>query len=103
MGAAVAVILMKERHIVDAFMGARATSAERAVHPSDLGVDLGRVAARRLVDRAVLREASPDTYYLDILSWEAVRRQRRRVISVILLVVAIAALILSGQFPPGAR
>jgi len=102
-GAAVTAILIKERQVVDAFMRAGATTAARAVHPSDLEVDLGGLAARRLVDRAILREANAGTYYLDVLSWEAARRQRRRVLSVILLVVALAALFLSGQFPPGAR
>ena len=101
MGAAVTILLIKERQVVDAFMRAGATSAERAMHPSDLAVDLGGVGVRRLVDRAVLREASGGRYYLDLLSWEAVRRQRRRVLSVILLLIALAALFFAGQFPPG--
>ena len=103
MGAAVTILLMKERQVVDAFMRAGATSAERAVNPSDLAVDLDGVGVRRLVDRAVLREGSTGKYYLDLLSWEAVRRQRRRVLSLILLLVALGALFLAGQFPPGAR
>lgn len=103
MGAAVAILLIKERQVVDAFARAGATSAATAVHPSDLSVDLAGVAGRRLIDRAVLREASAGRYYLDVPSWEAARRQRRRVLSVILLLLALAALFFAGQFPPGAR
>jgi len=103
MGAAVTIMLIKERQVVDAFMRAGATSAERAVHPSDLAVDLGGVGGRRLIDRAVLRDGGNGRYYVDVLGWEALRRHRRRVLSLILLLVALGALFLAGQFPPGAH
>jgi hypothetical protein len=103
MGAAAAILLMKERQVVEAFMRVGATSTDSAVDPSDLSVDLGGVGMRRLVDRAVIREGTPGRYYLDVLSWEAVRRQRRRLLSVILLLLALAALFFAGQFPPGAH
>jgi hypothetical protein len=103
MGAAAAVIIIKERHVVDAFVRAGATSAATAVHPSDVAVDLGGVGGRRLVERAVLRDAGGGRYYLDLLGWEALRRQRRRILFVILLLIAFLALFLAGQFPPGAR
>jgi hypothetical protein len=101
MGAAVTIMLMKERQLVDAFLRAGATSAATAVHPSDLSVDVGGVGGRRLVSRAILREAGDGRYYVDVLSWEALRRHRRRVLFVILLLIALGALILAGQFPPG--
>jgi len=69
MGAAVAVVLAKERRVVDAFLRARATSPERAVAPEDLGVDLGGVGGRRLLRHAALREAAPGRYYLDEPTW----------------------------------
>jgi hypothetical protein len=103
MGAAVGAIIIKERHIVDAFVRAGATSAATAVHPSDIAVDLGGVGGRRLIDQAVLRTAEGGRYYVDFLSWEALRRQRRRILFVILLITALFALFLAGQFPPGVR
>jgi hypothetical protein len=103
MGGAVTVILIRERQVVDAFMRANATSAASAVYPSDISVDLGGVGGRRLVERAVLRDAGAGRYYLDLLAWEALRRQRRRILFVILLLIALFALFMAGQFPPGAR
>ena len=103
MGAAVTVILIKERQIVEAFMRAGATSATSAVHPGDIGVDLGGVGGRRLVGRAIIREAGEGRYYLDLLGWEALRRQRRRVLFVVLGLVVLFLLFLAGQFPPGAH
>ena len=101
MGAAVTIMLIKERQIVDAFLRAGATSATTAVDPSDLSIDVGGIGGRRLVRGAVLREAGDGRYYLDLLSWEAIRRHRRRVLFAILLLIALGALILAGQFPPG--
>lgn len=92
MGAAAAVVLIKERHVVDAFMRAGATSPERAASPDDLGVDLTGVGGRRLLRRAVLREASPGRYYLDVPSWVALRGMRRRLALVLLIIVGLVAL-----------
>ena len=103
MGTAVAVVLLKERQIAEAFMRAGATTAARAVDPAEIAVDLGGVGGRRLVDRAVLRDAGAGRYYLDILSWEALRRQRRRLLFVVLLLIALGALFFAGQLPPGAH
>ena len=103
MGAAVTILLIKERQVVDAFMRAGATSAERAMHLSDLAVDLDGAGVRRLIERAVLRDGGGGRYYLDLLSWEALRRHRRRILSLILLLIALGALFLAGQFPPGAH
>ncbi len=89
MGASVAVILMKERHIAEAFEGAGITAPERARDPEEVGVGMHGIGWRRLVDRAVVREASPGKWYIDMPSWLALRRQRRRM-SIILLVLVIA-------------
>ncbi|MBW8769650.1 MAG: hypothetical protein JF589_07850 [Gemmatimonadetes bacterium] len=92
MGAAVAAVLVKERHVADAFQRAGATSPERAVVPDDIAVDLGGVGGRRLLRHAVLREASAGRYYLDEPTWVAVRSTRRRLVFVLLVVVGLVAL-----------
>lgn len=92
MGAsAVAVLVAKERHIVDAFRRAGAIDARSAVTPSTIGV-AERLAFRKLRQHAVLREAGPGTFYLDEPSWEALRSMRRRLAVAWLIVVLIAAL-----------
>src|SRR5437763_787726 len=92
MGAAVAVVLIKERHIAEAFQRARATSPERAVVPEDIGVDLTAVGGRQLLRHAALRATESGRYYLDEPSWNATRSTRRRLIFVLLAVVVLAAL-----------
>ncbi len=92
MGATVAIVLVKERHVADAFLRAGATSAERAVVPGDIGVDLGGVGGRRLLRHAALREAAPGRYYLDERSWHAVRSTRRRIAFALLVIIGLAAM-----------
>jgi hypothetical protein len=99
MGAAVAVILMKERQIVEAFERAGATAASAGRSPAELGVDPSGVGWRRLRERAIVREASPGTelYYLDLEVWQATRRARRRVLAVVLIVMlAFLAVVVTG-------
>lgn len=93
MGASVAAVLIaKERHIVDAYQRAGATSPDAAVTPASLGVD-ERLAFRKLVGHAVLRETTPGTYYVDEPSWRALRSLRRRLVLVFLLVAIVIALV----------
>jgi hypothetical protein len=92
MGAAVAAVLVKERHVVEAFQRARATSPERAVVPEDIGVDLAGVGGRRLLRHAVLRATATGQYYLDEPTWIALRSTRRRMVFVLLVIVGLAAL-----------
>ena len=94
MGAAAAVILMKERQVVEAFERAGATAARAGRSPSELGIDPSGVGWRRLRERAIVREASPGTelYYLDVEVWQATRRTRRRVIAVVVIVMLIVLL-----------
>jgi hypothetical protein len=89
--AAVAVIIAKEKHIVETFRRAGAVDAQSALAPASIGV-AERLAFRKLRQHAVLREATPGRYYLDELSWEALRGLRRRLGLVWLIVVALAAL-----------
>lgn len=99
MGAAVAVVLMKEKHVLRAFEDAGATSPDRARPLDALRVDPDGVGMRRLRDRAVVREASPGMFYVDTEVSEAVRRTRRRIIAIVAIVAAIIALGGLGLIP----
>jgi len=89
--AAVAVILLKEKHIVAAFRQAGATSPGAATTPAAIGVD-ERIAFHRLRRRAVLHETEPGHFYLDDVRWEALRRRRHFGALLIGLLVLAAAL-----------
>ena len=94
MGAAVAALLIKERHIVEAMERIGATSPARALtldQLADLGVDDRDVAWHALKNRVIVREASPGRWYLDAEVWQANRSRRRRVLFLVLAVVALAA------------
>jgi hypothetical protein len=107
MGAAVAVILMKERQIVEAFERAGATTAHTGRSPTELAVDPDGIGWRRLRERAVVREASPGTglYYLDVEVWQATRRTRRRVLAVVFIVMLalLVVLVTGGHFGAAAN
>lgn len=97
MGAAVAAVIQRqEREIVDMFRGVGAMSADRARDPGELGVT-HHLAFERLVRRAVLRDAGDGKFYLDELSWNALRSMRRRlVIGLLLLVIAVFIALFAG-------
>lgn len=97
MGGAVAVILIKERHIVEALERIGATTAERARtldELGDIGVHAQGLAWHALRDRVIVREAGARRYYVDIELWQATRRRRRRVLFVILTLAVIMAAVL---------
>jgi hypothetical protein len=90
--AAVAAILRKrEQDVIDDFRAAGATSPDRAQSYTAIGLG-DSLAIKRLRNRAVIREAAPDTYYLDEEVWSAVVRTRRRLVITLLSVVAVMAL-----------
>jgi hypothetical protein len=87
-----AAAMRKERHTVEAFERAGATSPERALTPDEVGVETHGFGWRRVIDQAIVREAAPGRYYLDVPSWLAVRRMRmRRLLIALVVVVALAA------------
>ena len=92
MGAAVAVVLVKERHLVEAMEHAGAVDAAHAVTPDDIRADPLGIGWRRLRRRAVLRESSAGSgrYYLDRDVWRALRRTRQT------LAILLGALVLLG-------
>lgn len=92
MGAAAAVILMKERHIAEAFQSSGATSAATARLPQDLNVGMHGVGWRVMHRNAFVREAGDGRYYLDVPSWEAsIRARRRRVLILGIVLLAFLA------------
>lgn len=97
MSTVAAVILGKERRMVNRLRTAGATDPAHARTLEELGLSDGLIL-HRLRDRAVVRHAGPDRYYLDEESWNAVRRSRRRAIHVSWLIALIILLaILFGR------
>lgn len=86
MGAAAAIILRRERDIVNTYRAAGAIDARSARDPDALGV-ARRVAFTLLIRHGVLREAGDGRFYLDEARWIAVRARRRRTAFVLLIVV----------------
>ena len=87
--AAVAAILRRrEQEVVDDFRAAGATSPATAQSYTAIGIGES-IAIKRLHNRAVIREAAPGMYYLDEEVWAAVRRTRRRLVSVLLPIIAL--------------
>ncbi|HEX9309665.1 MAG TPA: hypothetical protein VF887_02540 [Gemmatimonadaceae bacterium] len=90
--AAVAAILRRrEQEVVDDFRAAGATSPATAQSYTAIGIGES-IAIKRLHNRAVIREATPGMYYLDEEVWAAVRRTRRRLVSVLLSIIALFVL-----------
>lgn len=98
MGAAVAVIVIKEQQVVEAFRRAGALDPGSAVSPAVIGVS-DQAAFRRLRQYEVLREANSGTFYLDAQSWTSRRDQRRRLGLLLLLAVLLGALVLWMKKP----
>lgn len=96
MGAGIAaVIISREKDMVAHFVQQRATSASTAQSLEALRVE-NNMIFRRLENRAVIRQGSGGRYYVDELSWQAVRSARRRLVVVVLL---IAIFLLAFLFP----
>ena len=79
---------------------AGATSPQQARTLEELGISRGFVL-RRLRERAVIRQAGADRFYLDEESWAAVRRVRRRAVHVtwvIALIIVLAVLFARRTF-----
>lgn len=93
MGAA-AIILRRQRQLVEAFRNAGATSAGRACTPEELG-QRSRLPFRRLAMHGVFVRvhgagSDGDRWYLDELAWRRFRERQRRLGLAILLVIVVA-------------
>jgi len=99
MGAAVmAIIARKERELVSVFTREGATSPVAAKTLQELNLDDHGLAMRRLRGHAVVRETG-GRYYVDLESWEALRRMRQRIALVLgLVVLALAVSVALGVF-----
>lgn len=77
MGGSVAaiVIIRKQEELVERFRAVGATTTTTAKSIDELGVDT-HLVWNGMVRRSVVREASPGLFYLDALSWKAVKRRR---------------------------
>jgi len=86
MGTTAAIIIRKEKDLVEHFQQARAVSPATAQSLSALRLDDG-TALTHLRSRAVIREGAAGTFYLDEPSWLALGRIRRRIILIAVLIV----------------
>ena len=93
---AAAVICRRERDLVGHFRRAGALTPETAQSSQVLGVH-ERLAWHRLVNRGVLRSASPGAFYLDEIAWEALRRTRRWRALVLGLLVLVFAVYIAAR------
>ena len=84
-----AVIIRREREVVDLFRAAGATSPAGAKSLDEVGV-YEAWPLSRLRRRAIVREASPGRYYLDEEVWTAMRGMRQRIV---LTFVGLAVLV----------
>ena len=91
MGAAAAIIVRRQRDIVDTFRSASATTPASARSPGELGVEEDMIF-KGLKRRAVLRDTGNGRYYLDEPSWQALGNIRRRLVTVVLLIALLAVL-----------
>ncbi|HEY4304271.1 MAG TPA: hypothetical protein VGM82_07390 [Gemmatimonadaceae bacterium] len=100
MGAAIAIIVRRQKEIVEVFEGARATSPGTARYPEEIGIDQSRIF-RGLINRAVVRPVGDGRYYLDEPSWVALRRQRRR--GALATIIVLAALFAGAALAVASR
>lgn len=90
--AAAAIVAKAQRDVASHFMQRNAVSAEAAVSwEPDRRIQ--RRMLGRLVRRGVIVETAPDTYYLDLPTYDSWRRSRRKRAAVLMGgAVAIGAL-----------
>jgi hypothetical protein len=90
--AVAAVILRKERELVDLFRDAGATSPATSKSLNDVGV-IQAWPLSRLRRRAIIREAAPGKFYVDEEVWQAMRGLRQRIVLTLLGVIAVTAIL----------
>lgn len=89
---AATVILMQMRRIVRQFRDAGATHAAAAIVPSHHNIRQS-FAFTRLVNRGVLVAVSSDRFYLDEEVEAKVRRQRQRVVFILVTLIIVGMIV----------
>jgi hypothetical protein len=94
MGAAgaAAILFKREKDLVAHFRSHGAIDSAHAMSPVALGVET-RLAWELLHRGAIIRDGAPGTFYLDELSWEAMRSRRKRLLVIVLCIVLVMALV----------
>ena len=81
-------IIAKQKKIICRFRDVNATTPSFAIDPFVLGLRNG-LAFKRLVDRSVLVEASPNLFYLDEARSDIYHANRRRIALVLMAVLLV--------------
>ena len=91
--AAAAIMVRKQRELVELFTREGATSAVAAKTLGELNIHHESRAMRQLEGHAVIRQ-SAGRYYVDLESWQALRRTRHRMAFVMIALVLLLAIAL---------
>lgn len=89
--AAAAIMIRKQRELVELFTREGATSLVAAKTLGELNIDHESRAMRQLEGHAVIRQ-SAGRYYVDLESWQALRRMRHRMVFIILALAILVAI-----------
>jgi hypothetical protein len=89
--------LIAERRLVDRLLRANAVTSSRA-QPLELQRGIERRRLKRLLDSGVIREASPERYYLDApaLADRLASRRRFAAIAMIGAILAVVGALIAG-------
>src|SRR3954469_454678 len=95
-----AIIAIKMRRYKEAFRAAGAVSPGRAMRPADAGLRQSLIF-QKLVREKILVPVGDGRYYLDETRDEAVMRNKRRILTVVLFIILV--LLISGAVAAWAR
>ena len=90
--AAVAIIRLREDEVRQDFHRAAALQPLDAKSLADVGLEENHIV-RRMMKSAVIHESEPGLFYFDEEMWQSVRARRRRMIFILLGVVALMGIV----------
>jgi hypothetical protein len=85
----IAIMRRREEEVRDDFYRAGALQAVAARSLADVGLE-ENYTLRRMMSRSIVRESAPGLFYFDEDVWRSVRAMRRRMVLILLVVVALA-------------